>query len=329
MTGTAVVLPMQRDGSFGDLLVQCPFLHGIKASLGADRVVVIAPHPFVQLVGELGLADQVHVIPDEDGAAIRAVMREEAPRWAFTLRRSSLRASWRIHRCREALRVGWRSPANRLLLDRTVPRERDDYYAVVFGRLLEAAGGAIDIAATGRAIARADAEDAPHPKRKRLICMPAGKVAAKQWGFANYQALGQTLAAAWGELERLVILGPLESGLAQQFTEAGWRCLIAPDPARIVALCHDADCIVANDCGPGHLAQMAARPMVILYHNATDRERRERLLRLWWWRRAHSRAISTAEPGPLSAVTPDFVATAALAAVADATVPDGPLWWSP
>lgn len=329
MSSTAIVFPLQRGGSFGDLLVQCPFLHALKASLGAQRVVVIAPHDFVRLVAELGLADAVHVIPDEDVAAIRDVIRDEAPRWAFTLRRSSLRATWLTHRCRGATRVGWRSLPNRLLLDHTARKDRDEYYALVFGRLLEAVGARVDIAATGAALARSEPGDELPPGTRRLVCMPAGKVAGKQWGVDNYRALGEHLAAHWAPLERLAILGPREAELAPAFERDGWRCLVAPAPTRIVALCREATCIVANDCGPGHLAQMAARPMVILYHNAQGRAQREGLLRLWWWRRPHSRAISTAEPGPIEAVPSDYVAQVALEAVADATEPDGPLWWAP
>lgn len=329
MSATALVMPMQRGGSFGDLLVQCPFLHGLKASLGAQRVVVIAPHPFARLLGDLGLADAVHVIPDEDTAAIKAVIAAEQPRWAFTLRKSSLRSSWLVRGCRGATTIGWRTLPNRLLLDRTARKDRDEYYALVFGRLLTAAGGAIDIAATGAAIAQPHSDDALADGAHRLVCMPAGKVAGKQWGLANYLALGEHLATQWPGLERVAVVGPKEAELAAGFEAEGWRCLVAPEPGRIVALCRDATCVVANDCGPGHLAQMADRPMVILYHNATDRERRERLLRLWWWRRARSRAISTEAPGPITAVPPEFVAQAALAAVDDVTPPVDPLWWRP
>lgn len=321
---------MQRGASFGDLLVQAPFLHGLKTSLGAQRVVVIAPHPFVELLGELGLADTVHIVEDAGTARIKAILREERPRWAISLRGSSLRSSWLLRGCRGAQRAGWRSGFNRLLLDVTVPKLLDDYYALVFGRLLEAMGGVVDIAATGAAIACPDPDDAlPAPGAPRLLCMPAGKVAAKQWGVPNYLALGDTLSQRWSSLQKMVVLGPREADLAAAFTAAGWIARIAPAPRRLAALCHDAICIVANDCGPGHLAQMTGQPMVILFHNENDRDRRERLLRLWWWRRAHSRAISTAEPGPIEAVPPDYVAEQAMAAVSDAAIPADPLWYSP
>ncbi len=328
MTQTAVVFPMQRGSSFGDLLVQAPFLHGLKASLGAERVVVIAPDPFVELLGELGLADAVHILADERTAEIRQLLRSEQPRWAISLRGSSLRSSWLLRGCRGAQRAGWRSGLNRLLLDVTVPKERDDYYALVFGRVLSAMGGAVDLAATCAAIARPDPADAlPSADTPRLVCLPAGKVAAKQWGVPNYLALGDALAVRWPGLQKVVVVGPREAELAAAFTAAGWETRVAPAPARLAALCRDATCIVANDCGPGHIAQLSARPMVILFHNETDRERRERLLRLWWWRRPHARAISTAEPGPIEAVPAAYVAEQALAAVADPTVPAAPLWY--
>ena len=328
MNPTAVVMPMQRGNSFGDLLVQCPFLHGLKASLGATRVVVIAPHAFVQLVGDLGLADAVHVIDDRDVGRIKTILREEQPRWAVTLRGSSLRSSWLVRQCRGAQRAGWSNLINRLLLDVTVPRVRDDYYARVFGRILEAMGGTLDIAATGKAIAEAHPDDALPPGRNRLVCMPAGKVAAKQWGVANYLALGDRLSERWPDLQKVVVLGPREADLAAPFTAAGWVTRVAPAPRRLAALCQDATCIVANDCGPGHIAQMSGRPMTILFHNSHGQEARDRLLRLWWWRRPHSRAISTRDEGPIADVPVDLVADTAIDSVDDATPPTDPIWWA-
>ena len=146
-------MPMQRGASFGDLLVQTPFLHGLKTGLGVARVVAVAPHPAAELLRSLGVADAVAVIPDEDRAALRALLDREAPALAVTLRGTSLRSSLLLRGCRGALRAGWSGVANRLLLDRTAPRRRDTYHPLVFGRLLHALGAEVDPVATMAAIA--------------------------------------------------------------------------------------------------------------------------------------------------------------------------------
>jgi len=326
---TALLMPMQRDASFGDLLVQVPLAHALKANLGAERVAVIAPHPFVELLAELGVADRVHVIADQNRAAVARCIREEDPRWAITLRGSSLRSSWQLwrHCSRHATTAGWCSFGNRLLLDHCAPRVRDDYYALVLGRVLAPLGATLDLAAAGRAIAAADPTDALEAGRRRLICIPAGKVDAKQWGVENYLELGARLGAETADLVPTAILGPREAELAERFAAAGWQTISAPHPRRLAALCRDAYGVVANDCGPGHLAHLSGAPLVTLFHNAGDHQRRAELIRLWWWRRAHSRAITTAEARPLTELPVAVVLEELRSAIEDPAPRAEARWW--
>ncbi|MDA0576526.1 MAG: hypothetical protein O3B24_00330 [Verrucomicrobia bacterium] len=326
MRGTALVFPMQRDASFGDLIVQAPFLHGLKHSLGAGRVVVVSPHPFVQLVGAVGLADTVHIIPDRDQAAIREVLKAETPRWAVSLRTSSLRSTWLLRSRHVTTSCGWRNAASRLLLDITVPRVRDEYYALVFGRMLARMGGAIDPVGCLASMAQSDPRDACKPGERRLLCLPGGKVAGKQWGAANYCQLGAQMMQRWPGLRCTVALGPHEASLAAAFP--GWEVLRSPTPGRLAALCRSAAGIVANDCGPGHLAQLSGQPCVTLFHHApVTRDETEYRLRLWWWRRPHARAITTAVSRPLADLPVSVVADALEAAVSDSQLPPSCLRW--
>lgn len=328
--GTAVVMPMQRGASFGDLLVQAPFLKGLKDSLGAARVVVVAPHPAAELFSRLGLADAVAVLPDQDHAALRKLLDREAPRLAITLRGSSLRSSLLIRGCSGALRIGWSGIANRLLLDVTAPRRRDTYYPLVFGRLLHAVGGTVDPVATMAAIAEPHADDRLPVGERRLICLPAGKVAAKQWGVDNYLALAERLAANVPGLRPLVVLGPREEAYGSQFAAAGWevRTGDAAGPRRLAALCAAAALVVANDCGPGHIAQMSGAPVVMLFPNHHGSRRRAELLKLWWWRRARSRALTTLQQRPLPDLPVAVVAEQCLAVLGDSSARSEALWWT-
>jgi ADP-heptose:LPS heptosyltransferase len=246
-----------------------------------------------------------------------------------SLRGSSLRSSLLLRGCRGALRAGWSGVANRFLLDVTAPRRRDTYYPLVFGRLLTALGGAVDPAATMAAIAEAHADDAVPAGARRLICLPAGKVAAKQWGVDNYLTLGARLAQQVPGLRPLAVLGPGELDFAPRFAAAGWelRTGEAAGPRRLAGLCRGAACIVGNDCGPGHIAQMSGAPTVVLFPNHHGQRRRAELLKLWWWRRAHSRAITTVAERPLAEVPPELVADEALAAMGDSSARSEALWW--
>ncbi|MFM2089945.1 MAG: hypothetical protein RLZZ127_434, partial [Planctomycetota bacterium] len=220
---TALVLPMQRGDSFGDLMVQVPVLHALRG-LGADRVVVAAPHPFVEVLAAVGAADRVAILPDEDGAGFAALVAAERPALAVTLRPSSWRAAWRVHRCRGARRAGFASWWCRWLFDAAAPRVKDTYYPFVFGRVLEPLGVRIDPPAAMAALADAPAEPC-------VLLLPAGKGAGKQWGFANYLDLASRLAAT-AAVPAVVVVGPREADEARAAVagRAGIRLEIAPSP---------------------------------------------------------------------------------------------------
>ncbi|MFM2090791.1 MAG: hypothetical protein RLZZ127_1280, partial [Planctomycetota bacterium] len=108
------------------------------------------------------------------------------------------------------------------------------------------------------------------------------------------------------------------------------RLEIAPSPRRTIALARVARVVVANDCGPGHLAQMSGAPMVTLFPNPRgDAAWREPLLRLWWWERPGAVAITPAVAGALADVPVAAVADAALAVLAEPGRAPELRWWRP
>jgi ADP-heptose:LPS heptosyltransferase len=318
---SALVLPMQRGDSFGDLMVQVPVLHALR-QLGAARIVVAAPHPFVRILADVGAADRVEILADEDAAGYARLIADEAPGWAVSLRPSSFRAAWRVHRCQGARRAGFSTWWNRWMFDGSAPRVKDTYYPFVFGRVLAPFGAAIDPPAASASLADGVAEPS-------VLLLPAGKGAGKQWGFANYLALAERLVPALG-VPAVIVVGPREAAEAEAALvgRSGVRLEVAPSPRRTIALARAARVVVANDCGPGHLAQMSGAPMVTLFPNPRGgRSWREPLLRLWWWERPGAVAITTAQARPIADIPVDVVAAATLAVAAEPSRAPALQWW--
>ncbi len=319
---SALVLPMQRGDSFGDLMVQVPVLHALRR-LGADRIVVAAPHPFVRILADLGAADRVEILADDDAAGQTRLVVEEVPAWAVTLRASSFRAAWRVHRCRGARRAGFATWWTRWMFDGSAPRMKDTYYPFVFGRMLAPFGGIIDPPGAMADLADGVAEPC-------VLLLPAGKGAGKQWGFANYLALAERLVPVLG-VPAVVVVGPREAAEAEAALvgRSGIRLEVAPSPRRTIALARAARVVVANDCGPGHLAQMSGAPMVTLFPNPRGgRSWREPLLRLWWWERPGAVAITTDQARPITDIPVDAVTAEALAVATEPVRAPSLRWWA-
>ena len=90
---------------------------------------------------------------------------------------------------------------------------------------------------------------------------------------------------------------------------AGIKLLIDLPLQDLARLFLDAKLVVANDCGPGNLAQMAGAPCVMVFGN-WDGDADQRIA--WWFnRRAGAQCLTTRDARPIGAIGEDAVADAA------------------
>lgn len=111
--------------------------------------------------------------------------------------------------------------------------------------------------------------------------------AFKRWGIANYTALAQRLQHHLGPYTTFTcILGPAETdelAQLQQLNLPNFRLLVSRPLADIADLCVNAKLIVANDCGPSHIAQNTGTPYVGLFNEPNPE---------WFWQRPNTRAVT-------------------------------------
>jgi hypothetical protein len=108
------------------------------------------------------------------------------------------------------------------------------------------------------------------PTARRLVLLPSGSDDRKLWPLDGYEALARAWLDGMGD-EVVVIAGPREQAVQAWFGRcglgevAGMRIEVGTPLFDQVATIRSAAAVVHNDCGPGHIAQLADRPRVVLF----------------------------------------------------------------
>lgn len=213
---------------------------------------------------------------------------------------------------RPKLRLGF---ANKRFTDRVWTHSRDknynEYLAVANVQLLRRIFD-IDIEQNARACFQTLAENAQTAiEPTDVVLMPGGGAGAyKRWGLNNFLRLLELLAARFGPgLTATFVMGPDERDEYERLSALAVpnvRLMMTRPLAEIAAVCLTARLIVANDCGPSHVAQGACVPYVGVLHCPNPS---------WYWDRPYSRCVVPEGDGlgDIQRVTPEQVLDASAA----------------
>lgn len=145
------------------------------------------------------------------------------------------------------------------------------------------------------------ARDAPAD----IVMMPGGGAGHyKRWRVDNYLAVLQRMRERFGKhLTCAIVLGPDEKAEHARLQALNLPKVVLmmsrplPDIARI---CMTARLVVANDCGPSHIAQGTCAPYVGVINEPNPQ---------WFWARPDSRCVTPgpADVGNIHAITPEQV----------------------
>ncbi len=189
---------------------------------------------------------------------------------------------------RPRLRLGF---ANRRFTDRVWTHHWDkdfnEYLGVANVQLLRQVFD-IDIEQNARACFQAIAAGAcVVVTRQDIVLMPGGGAGAyKRWGLDNFLALTGLLTQRFGsDLTFTFVLGPSERAEYDRLLALalpGVRLMMTRPLADIAAVCLHARLVIANDCGPSHVAQSACVPYVGVFHCPNPS---------WYWDRPYTRCV--------------------------------------
>ncbi len=145
-----------------------------------------------------------------------------------------------------------------------------------------------------------------------MFLVGGGAGAFKRWGVANYTALADRLIQHMGPQTTFTfVLGPAEEeelSQLQGLNRPEFKLLVSRPLSEIADLALHAKLIVANDCGPSHIAQNACVPYVGLFNEANPE---------WFWQRSNTRAVIPDGPvADIQLITVEQVERACVAVMA-------------
>jgi ADP-heptose:LPS heptosyltransferase len=143
---------------------------------------------------------------------------------------------------------------------------------------------------------------------KRLVVLPSGGGGGKLWPLESYEAVIRAWVAGMGD-GATVIAGPREQRVIAWFAERRLGDLpgvVLDSTSPLidqVATIRAAAAVLHNDCGPGHLAQMADVPRVTVFPDWGDQGE-------WYRPGPRARCVQAAKGSPIESVPPEAVLAA-------------------
>ena len=285
----------------GGHLVTYPLLHQLRKTFPEDVITVAGTDPVSEHYLDTPWVNRfarVDSLRDKLG-----IMRNSTR--IFVLHWSSEQYAPLSLFCRVPMRVGFRG---RRLTDClwTQSSEKDDrvYLGAAYMTLLQTIRDFDLQTAASQAMHALALQASVRPRPCEVIFMPGGGAGTyKRWRLDAFLALIAPLRQLLGPQTRFaVITGPDERREDERLRAMDLpgvqieRDLPMADIARLAL---HARLIVANDCGPSHLAQHTGCPYVGIFHEPNPE---------WFWQRRQSRAVIPSNGnGEIQDVTPEQV----------------------
>lgn len=280
-----VVVFLRSQPKFGDQIVAYPALSILKKFWGDKRVRVVSRYPVGHFYTCLPWVDEF-VQADAFTAQMRALPRRAHA--ALNLHHSSERYPLISLLRRPVVRMGF---DNDRFGDRvwTHSHRKDinEYIGLANMRLL-ATHKDHDPEQTARSAFMQLAH--PHIETVRpadIVLIPGGGSGEfKRWHLDHYLALADLLQRQLGGSRAFTfVLGPDEGYMRDRIESLGradFRIEFCRPAAQLAALMHTARLVVANDCGPSHIAQGLCIPYVGVFNEPNPE---------WFWARRYTRDV--------------------------------------
>jgi ADP-heptose:LPS heptosyltransferase len=297
--------------SLGDQLVLLPLFDGLQRRFPGCRIFVASRHELIRLAVDYGFADEIELYRKANLDLLRSVRRFR-PEVSICLRRRSPRANLCFGRPSGAhWTVGYQGGGNALWHTLRMPFREHVYRARRHLAALEALGGAGDIAGTVRRLEETSSWQPRSPSY--AVLSPCGAWDRKQWGAARYAEVANRLAASHPDLIWYAVLGPREvdQGCATAFRESRLPIEVVANAAidDLARIMRGARVVIANDCGPAHLAQMAGTPTVQPYDNSDGLH--DVVIRSWFDLRPGAICLTPRAKAPIDTIPVEAVFQAA------------------
>ncbi len=267
-----------RLGSLGDIVHTFPAVAALRESFPLAKIVWLTHARWHCLVATSGLASEIWDVETRSFASVRqALSKISREKFSAAIDYQGLWKSAALpFLARVPRRIGYSSIAVREAGVPLLYTDRIDGYAAHVaeknGELSLAAGAAKPVGAFTLAIpaaAKASVEDLLRGTgiQKYIVLSPGGGWASKCWPEERFGELARRLFDERG-MSSVINYGPGEEGLAHRVVDVAGPAAAFPyggSFGELMAVLQGAECVVASDTGPLHLADALGARVVAIF----------------------------------------------------------------
>lgn len=304
-----IVVFLPNKPFWGARIVQIPFFYGLRRGFPHHRIHVFSPVTEGRMFLDIGLADRFFQFPKKGHfTRIVGALRDVKPDLVFNLQHESERLNLVISLI-PCTKIGYRHPITAAGFTHVVSNT-ENYRADHYLDLLAPLG--LRRPARPYFEAMAERSELRVPGDRAVFTMiPAGDGDYKKWGVENYLSLVDRIE---GEIPCSVsyfVLGPEEQAyepVIMSRSHLNLNVLSCASMADIAKVCLASCCVVSNDCGPSHIAQLCGTPYVgIFAHLDETPEEIDARVGRWFRYGDKSRPIVAEKDQPITGIPVDRV----------------------
>ena len=256
-TPLKIAIFMQNRPHFGATLLHIPLVYSLKQCFPNAEITLFSKNASAKMLLSVTATDHINVTKDKL-EEIRAYKKFDAD-ISISLRKNSLPVTLAMILFNRKQSYGYANFLARLFFTKTVEFNQSLFRADSYLSLLPESCEKKFLSSL--------------PAREKRIClMPGGAFEWKHWDIRNYLQLADKLQSRLPEYTICFVMGAMEQSYVSTIEAWDRRYAIHMEMPlnALFELVQGSELIIANDCGPSHIAQISDVCNIILYSSETN-----------------------------------------------------------
>lgn len=235
---------MQNRDFFGAQIVHIPLLKKLRQKYPQARITLFSKSPISRILIELGLADTLVIETTKLKTALHYIKQNAS--LSINLRKNSLFTAALISLFNLNKKIGFSNTLSNIFFTKTVRYDDTIYRARNYLNLLDE-----------------KLEYEPLAEQNDVIIIPGAGKSFKEWGIDNYVEAARFIKDAYPHIAVRFVLGKKEQGFIEQIPKE-FSVLYDLEIKKLYDTLSRSSLVIANDCGPSHIAQINGTKTLIL-----------------------------------------------------------------
>ena len=245
---TKIVIFMQNRNFFGAQIVHIPFLKLLRKKFPESKITLFSKVSMSQLLVDLGFADELIIEKSKKNTLQKYI--DIKPDISINLRKQSLFINALLSFCTFKKKYGYTTFVTKLFFTHTIPYDTKVYRAQNYLNLFNE-----------------ELNYEPTAFSQDILIIPGAGDAYKVWNLESYIEVASYLQKSYPLCKVIFVLGEKEKDFLPQL-EGRFEIYFNLEITTLYTKISQAFFVLANDCGPSHIAQINGVKNLILFSDA-------------------------------------------------------------